>query len=156
MKQTLVLVLSTVFFYGCLSGPSSNTQTSVSGPTKGENKTFAQQYKELEKEEVPTREQMAALPNNLQTEEERAAEVSAQAQAERRGEAPLIESNYIFKVKPDTSVYSYDQYNQVWTDARPAREYKETKRLWEKPKKYAAATYYGESSSSEEISYSED
>ena len=93
---------------------------------------------------------------SVQTADERAADVAAQAQAERRGEAPLLESNYIFKVKQNKGVYSYDQHNQVWKDERTAREYKETKRLWEKPKKYAATTYYGESSSSEEYSYSED
>ena len=155
MKQTLVLVLSLVFFGGCLGG-SSNTTSSVNGPSKGENKTFAEQYKELEKQPVPTREEMEKMPNNLQTEEDRAADVALEAQAERRGEPPLLESNYIFKVKQNKGVYSYDQHNQVWTDERSAREYKETKRLWEKPKKYNASKYYGESSSSsssEEYSY---
>lgn len=155
MKQTIVLVLSLAFFCGCLGG-SSNTTSSVNGPAKGENKTFAEQYKELEKEPVPTREEMGKMPNNLQTAEDRAADVALEAQAERRGEPPLLESNYIFKVKQNKGVYSYDQHNQVWTDQRSAREYKETKRLWEKPKKYAASKYYGQSSSSEEYSYSED
>lgn len=152
MKQTLILVLSIAFFGGCLGG-SSNTKGSVNGPSKGENKTFAEQYEELEKQPVPSREQMEKMPNNLQTADERAAEVALEAQAERRGEPPLLESNYIFKVKQNKGVYSYDQHNQVWTDERSAREYKETKRLWEKPKKYAANKYYGESSSSEEVSY---
>ncbi len=155
MKQTLMLVLSLVFFSGCLGG-SSNTTSSVNGPSKGENKTFAEHYEELEKQPVPTREQMESMPNNLQTAEDRAADVALEAQAERRGEPPLLESNYIFKVKQNKGVYSYDQHNQVWTDQRSAREYKETKRLWEKPKKYDASKYYGESSSSEDISYSED
>lgn len=157
MKQTLVLLLSILFFAGCLSGSSSNA-SSAKGPSKGENKTFAEHYEELEKQPVPTREEVSAMPNNLQTEEDRAADVALEAQAERRGAAPLIESNYIFKVKQDKGVYSYDQYNQVWTDKRSAKEYKETKRLWEKPKKYEASKYYGESSSgsSEEYSYSED
>ena len=154
MKQILAVVLSLAFFSGCLGG-SSNTKGTVNDPSKGENKTFAEHYEELEKQPVPSREQMQAMPNNLQTEDERAAEVAAQAQAERRGSAPLVESNYIFKVKQDKSVYSYDQHNQVWTDQRPAKEYKETKRLWEKPKRYAAATYYA-GSSSEDASYSED
>lgn len=155
MKQTLVLVLSLVFFSGCLGGHTTAGGEAVS-PSRSEGKTFAEHYEELEKEPVPTREQMAAMPNNLQTADERAAEVAAQAQAERRGEPPLIESNYIFKVRPNKGVYSYDQHNQVWQDHRTAREYKETKRLWAKPKKYAAAKYYGESSSSEDVSYSED
>ena len=155
MKQTLVLVLSLICFSGCLGG-NSVTQSNASGPAKGENKTFAEHYEELEKQPVPTREQMEALPDNLQTAEDRAADVAQQAQAERRGSAPLVESNYIFKVKQDKSVYSYDQHNQVWKDERTAREYKDTKRLWEKPKKYAANKYYGESSSTEEVSYSED
>lgn len=158
MKQTLILVLSLVFFAGCLGG-SSNTRGSVEGPSKGEGKTFAEQYEELEKQPVPSREQMESMPkDNLQTAEDRAADVALEAQAERRGEPPLLESNYIFKVKQNKGVYSYDQHNQVWTDQRSAREYKETKRLWEKPKKYDASKYYGESSasSSEEYSYGED
>lgn len=155
MKQTLGLVLSLVLFSGCLGGTSA-TKGEVRSPAKGENKTFAEQYKELEKEPVPSREQMEAMPNNLQTADERAAEVAAQAQAERRGEPPLLESNYIFRVKQNKGVYSYDQHNQVWKDERSAREYKETKRLWVKPKKYNAVKYYGTSSSSEDVSYSED
>ncbi len=153
MKQTLMLVLSLVFFAGCLGG-SSNTRSSVNGPSKGEGKTFAEQYEELEKQPVPSREQMESMPkNSLQTADDRAADVALEAQAERRGEPPLLESNYIFKVKQNKGVYSYDQHNQVWTDQRSAREYKETKRLWEKPKKYDASKYYGESSSSEDINY---
>ena len=154
MRKALVLVLSLTFFAGCLSGSSSNA-SSAKGPSKGENKTFAEQYEELEQQPVPTREEMASLPDNLQTEADRAADVALEAQAERRGAAPLIESNYIFKVKQDKGVYSYDQHNQVWTDKRTEREYKETKRLWEKPKKYEASKYYG-SESSEDASYVEE
>lgn len=156
MKQSLILVLSLVFFAGCLGGQTTTAKGEVSSPSKSEGKTFAEHYEELEQQPVPSRQELAAMPNNLQTDEERAAEVAAQAQAERRGEPPLIESNYIFRVKPAKSVYSYDQHNQVWKDERSSREYKETKRLWEKPKKYAANQYYKESSSSEEVSYSED
>ena len=158
MKPTIILVLSLAFFAGCLGGNTS-TRSDVKNPSRGENKTFAEHYEELEKQPVPTREQMEAMPKEtLQTADERAAEVAAQAQAERRGEPPLIESNYIFKVQQHKGVYSYDQHNQVWTDARTAKEYKDTKRLWEKPKKYEAGKYYGssESSSTEETTYSED
>ena len=158
MKHTLILVLSLIFFCGCL-GSSSNTKGQTSSPSKAEGKTFAEQYEELEEQPVPTRQQMQAMgqDDTLQTEAERAAQVAAESQAERRGEPPLIESNYIFKVQQHKGVYSYDQHNQVWTDQRSAREYKETKRLWEKPKKYAASTYYASSGdSSEEVSYSED
>ena len=156
MKQTLILVLSLAFFAGCLGGNTATTGE-ASSPSKSENKTFAEHYEELEKQPVPSREELAAMPNNLQTAEDRAADVAYEAQAERRGEAPLVESNYIFKVQQNKGVYSYDQHNQVWKDERTSKEYKENKRLWEKPKKYAANTYYGESSSSsEEVSYSED
>lgn len=157
MKQSLILILSLAFFAGCLGTHTTSATGEAASPSKSENKTFAQHYEELEQQPVPSREELAAMPNNLLSEEDRAAEVAAQAQAERRGEAPLLESNYIFKVKQNKGVYSYDQHNQVWKDERSSREYKENKRLWEKPKKYAAATYYGEgSSSSEEYSYSED
>ena len=105
MKQTLVLVLSLVFFSGCLGGYTTSKGEAAS-PSRSESKTFAEHYEELEKEPVPTREQMAAMPNNLQTADDRAAAVAAEAQAERRGEPPLIESNYIFKVRPNKNVYS--------------------------------------------------
>ena len=156
MKKNLLLVLSLTFFGACIAETApQQSQTKVSGPSRTQEQTFIEQYKELEKEPVPTREELALQESEdvLTYPGDRQAEVYLEAQAERRGEAPIIESNYIFKVKQDKSVYSYDKHNQVWTDQRSNSEYKETKRLWSKPKRYDAATYYEENGNLDESVY---
>ena len=122
MRKILLIALLAVFVAGC----SNN-----SGRVK--EKTFAQQIAELEREGAQPRpgDEIA-----LQTAAEREAEVALAAQKERRAQAPLVESNYIFQVMPDKGVYSFDEYNQVWTGAPQERDYKDEKRLWTKPKRY--------------------
>ena len=122
MRKILLVALLTAFAAGC----SDN-----SGRIK--EKTFAQQIAELEKEGAQPRpgDEIA-----LQTAAEREAEVALAAQKERRAQPPLIESNYIFQVMPDRGVYSFDEYNQVWTGAPQEKDYKDEKRLWTKPKRH--------------------
>ena len=155
MKQTLILVLSLAFLNGCLGG-SRSTTGDADYPSRWNDTTFAEQYRRLEQQPVPDATQKDADSKKLQSSDERAADVAAKAQAERRGEPPLIESNYFFKVQHDKGVYSFNKYNEVWKDEPEAKDYKGSKRLWEKPKKYAATSYYGASSYSGDSDYNED
>ncbi|MDR0734714.1 MAG: hypothetical protein LBG16_03345 [Elusimicrobiota bacterium] len=126
MKNILLLVFASALLAGCYNNSA--------GAVK--ERSFAQQYAELEKE--PPQAPAAGVGGDitLQTAADREAQVSADAQKERRAQPPLVESNYIFKIMPDKNVYSYDEYNQVWSDAPKEKDYKSTKRLWTKPKRY--------------------
>ena len=128
MKTLLFFAIIPAFIAGCYGGGSS------SGNLKG--KTFNEQIAELEKEPLPEDYNPSDIPTALQNEVDRAMEVSAEAQRERRGVAPLVESNYIFRVMPDKGTYSFDEDNQVWTDEPKAADYKNTKRLWKKPRAF--------------------
>ena len=142
MKQLLIFAVLTLALTGCYNGASSS----------GKSKSFAQQIAELEAQPVP--QDAAALPAAEpvgQNEADRAMEVAAQAQKERRAEAPLVESNYIFNVMPNKGTYTFDEYDQVVTDDPKTAEYKDNKRLWTKPKRIKPDAY-GQEPSAESTS----
>lgn len=63
---------------------------------------------------------------------------------DRREAKPVIESEYIFRVKPEKEIYFYDDRTRPMIPGEPSeREYKNTKRLHQKPKRYSQAQYYG-------------
>ena len=84
------------------------------------------------------------------------------AEIDRREAQPNVESEYIFNVVPptDPNIYFFDQRQQPKVPGEyTAKDYKNEKRLWTKPKRYTPEEYYGlqgsdSSSSSEESSYS--
>ena len=70
---------------------------------------------------------------------------------ERRQAKPNPESNYVFNVQPETqkNVYFFDERVRPMIPGVPTeRDYKNTKRLWQKPRRYAPEQYYGEGGSS--------
>lgn len=72
---------------------------------------------------------------------EYSAELEAQAQNERRGAKPVVESNYIFRVLPQDT-YFYDEKNMPLDDGiKTASDYKTTDRLWKRPKRYKPGEY---------------
>ena len=80
------------------------------------------------------------------TEQDYLDDLAEEAQAGRREAKPNTESDYIFNIQPDTqkNVYFFDEYLQPKIPLEPAaRDYKTTKRLWEKPRRYSPAEYYG-------------
>lgn len=129
MKHLLIFVVLTLVLSGCY-GMSSN----------GRPKTFAQQIAELEANPVP-QDAAASSASITQSEVDRSLDVAQEAQKERRAEAPLVESNYIFQVMPDKGTYGFDEYNQVITDDPKSDDYSQTKRLWTKPKRVKPDTY---------------
>ncbi|WP_428897538.1 hypothetical protein Dip518_001329 [Parelusimicrobium proximum] len=67
-------------------------------------------------------------------------EAEANAQRERRGAKPVVESNYIFRVLPQDT-YFYDEKNMpIEGNVKKASDYKE-KRLWTRPKRFAPGEY---------------
>ncbi len=87
------------------------------------------------------------------TEEDYLADLNQQAYKERREAKPSAESEYIFNVQPDTqkNVYFFDERVRPMVPGEPSeRDYKNTKRLWEKPKRYSPDQYYGGFSGSAE------
>ena len=81
------------------------------------------------------------------TEEDYMADLSEHADAQRREAKPNVESEYIFELQPETqkNVYFFDERVQPMVPGTPSeREYKNTKRLWEKPKRYSPDQYYGD------------
>lgn len=148
MKQLLIFAFIPVLFAGCYGGSSS------SGNIR--EKTFNEQIAELEKEPLPEDyKAYKANPGVLQNADDRAMDVSIAAQKERRGTAPIVESNYIFKVMPDKGTYSFDEYNQVWNDDPKLKEYKEKKRLWTKPKAFKPEQLESPEETPEDASYEE-
>lgn len=79
------------------------------------------------------------------TEQDYLDDLSQQAYAERREAKPNTESDYIFDVQPDTqkNVYFFDERVRPMVPGEPSeRDYKKTKRLWEKPRRYSPEQYY--------------
>lgn len=82
------------------------------------------------------------------------------AEVERRELAPNVESEYIFNVVPptpeNTNIYFFDQRQQPKVPGEyTAKDYKNEKRLWKKPRRYTPEEYYGmqgDGSSSEDNS----
>jgi hypothetical protein len=152
MKKFFVLAIISVIISGCSNNYAGTLR----------DKSFAQQYAELEKEPLqPTETGTSTI---MQSEADREAEVAIAAQSERRAQPPLVESNYFFRIMPDKGVYSYDEYNQVWSDMPKDKDYKTEKRLWNKPKRHKGDSDggYGDSGGSsaqpfsdENISYEE-
>lgn len=132
MKKLLIFALLPIFMSGCYGGSSTNNK----------DKSFSQKIAELEKEPVKPTEVTASI---YQSDAERAREVEIASQKERRAAAPLVESNYIFQVMPNKGTYGYDEYNQVWTDEPKTEDYKNTKRLWKKPKRLSPDAYNSDS-----------
>lgn len=82
------------------------------------------------------------------TEQDYLDDLSKQAAAERREAKPNAESNYVFNVLPETpkNVYFFDERVQPKIPGVPSeREYKNTKRLWQKPRRFSPQQYYGDS-----------
>ena len=80
------------------------------------------------------------------TEEDYLEDLDKQAYAERREAKPNTESNYIFEIQPETqkNVYFFDDRTQPMVPGEPSeRDYKKTKRLWERPRRYSPDEYYG-------------
>jgi len=80
------------------------------------------------------------------TEQDYLDDLDKNAQAERRQAKPNVESEYLFNVQPQTqkNVYFFDDRVRPMIPGEPSeREYKQTKRLWKKPKRYTPDQYYG-------------
>ena len=80
------------------------------------------------------------------TEEDYLEDLDRQAFQERREAKTNVESNYIFDLQPDTqkNVYFFDERPQPKVPGVPReRDYRTTKRLWEKPRRYSPDQYYG-------------
>lgn len=70
------------------------------------------------------------------------------AAQERRELAPNVESEYIFNVVPptpeNTNIYFFDKRQQPKVPGQyTAKDYKNEKRLWKKPRRYTPEEYYG-------------
>ncbi len=68
------------------------------------------------------------------------------AEMERREAQPNTESEYIFDVTPPTqkNVYFYDEHQQPKVPGEyTAKDYKNEKRLWTKPRRFTPEEYYG-------------
>ena len=132
-----LLLLSLLCFSGCYS-------------REGYPITFERQYRELEREtkyytekDFFDAEKRSADDKRSMNEGDRQAAVAAEAQQERRAKT-VVESDYYFQVYPGrTESYSYNEYNEVWSDGYPLNAYKENRRLWEKPKRHKPADYVG-------------
>lgn len=84
-------------------------------------------------------------------------DLNRQANSERRAAAPNKESNYVFNVVPETepNIYFFDERLQPKVPDQPNdSEYKNEKRLWQKPRRYTPDEYYGMQPQEEKSSYS--
>ena len=140
MKQITfltVLLLSLVCVSGCVS-------------REGYPTSFEKEYRQLERETKDYTEKdfydadkRSADDKRAMSEGDRMAAVAAEAQKERRAKT-VVESDYYFQVYPGRQeTYSYNEYNEVWSDGYPLNSYKETQRLWKKPKKFKPENYNG-------------
>ncbi len=140
MKQfiSLMILFVTVF---CINGCISS---------EGYPTTFEKQYRQLEREtkyytekDFFDADKRSADDKRAMSEGDRQAAVAQEAQKERRAKT-VVESNYYFQVYPGrTESYSYNEYNEVWSDGYPLNAYKETQRLWNKPKRHKPEDYVG-------------
>ena len=140
MKQNIfliVLLLSLFCLNGCIS-------------MEGYSTSFEKEYKQLEREtkyytekDFYDADKRSADDKRAMNEGDRMAAVAEEAQKERRAKT-VVESDYYFQIYPgNQGSYSYNEYNEVWSDGYPLNNYKETKRLWKKPKKYKPEEYIG-------------
>ncbi len=152
MKYLLPLIFTCLIFCAC--------QIQKSGVKE---RSFAEQFAELENEPLQNPQDTEVGRLAMQSEGDRYADVEREAQKERRAKPPIVESEYVFQIKPEKSVYSYTEYNEVWTADPTAQDYKNTKRLWKKPSRInpaaqpaaqpAASSQPSEQSSSDEAGY---
>lgn len=80
------------------------------------------------------------------TEDDYLEDLDKTAFTERRQAKPNTESQYVFEKLPETekNVYFFDERVRPMVPGQPSeRDYKKTKRLWEKPKRYSPEQYYG-------------
>lgn len=118
---------------------------------EGYDVSFEKQYKQLEREtknftseDYYNAERRTADDKLSMAPGDRFAAVQIEAQKERRAANKVVGSNYYFEVYPDRKeTYSYNSYNEVWSDGYPQQAYKENIRLKEKPKKYKPEEYTG-------------
>ena len=97
------------------------------------------------------------------TEDDYLADLNNEAYKTRREAKPNTESQYLFELQSETekNVYFFDERVRPMVPGQPSeRDYKNTKRLWEKPKRYTPEQYYGmqggtENTASSSSSYSE-
>lgn len=140
MKKLLYLtvLLSSVF---CVGGCVSR---------EGYPTSFEKQYRQLELEtrnytekDFYDADRRSADDKRAMNEGDRMAAVAQEAQKERRART-VVESDYYFQVYPGRKeTYSYNEYNEVWSDGYPLSAYKETQRLWKKPKRFKPVDYVG-------------
>ncbi|GHT40361.1 hypothetical protein FACS189437_05820 [Bacteroidia bacterium] len=62
--------------------------------------------------------------------------VNSSAESERRAAAPIVESDYIFRIQPQNSFYYDERSKPLEEPVIRASDYKNTKRLWTRPKRY--------------------
>ncbi|MBO4707715.1 MAG: hypothetical protein J5594_04070 [Elusimicrobiaceae bacterium] len=140
MKKTfslIVLIFSLICINGCIS-------------KEGYPTTFEKEYKKLELEtrnytdtDFYDADKRSADDKRALSEGDRMAAIAEEAQKERRAKT-VVESDYYFQVYPGRKEsYSYNEYNEVWSDGYPLNAYKETQRLWKKPQKFKPEDYEG-------------
>ena len=140
MKQNIfltVLLLALICISGCVS-------------REGYPSSFESEYRKLEREtkdfsdkDFYDADKRSADDKRIMSEGDRMAAVAEEAQKERRAKT-MVESDYYFQVYPGRKEsYSYNEYNEVWSDGYPLNAYKETERLWKKPKRYKPEDYAG-------------
>ena len=140
MKRNIFLT-ALLFSSFCISGCVSR---------EGYQTSFEREYKKLEREtkdfsdkDFYDADKRSAEDKRAMSEGDRIAEVAQEAQKERRAKT-VVESDYYFQVYPGRQEsYSFNEYNEVWSDGYPLNSYKETQRLWKKPKKYKPEDYSG-------------
>ena len=141
MKNIFYLIVS-VLILTCVCGCISR---------EGYDVSFEKQYRQLEREtkdfsskDYYDADKRTADDKLSMTEGDRFATVQIEAQQERRAANKVVGSNYYFEVYPDRKeTYSYNSYNEVWSDGYPQQAYRENIRLKEKPKKYKPEDYTG-------------
>jgi len=134
---TFVIVLISCFS-GCIS-------------KEGYDESFTTQYRRLEREtknftheEFYETDKRTADDKLSMAPGDRFAAVQIEAQKERRAANKVVGSNYYFEVYPDRKeTYSFNSYNEVWSDGYPQQAYKENIRLREKPRKFKPEDYTG-------------
>jgi len=132
-----VLLVSLVCISGCIS-------------REGYSSSFEDEYKRLEREtrnytekDFYDADRRSADDKRTMSEGDRMAAVAQEAQKERRAKT-VVESDYYFQIYPGRKEsYSYNEYNEVWSDGYPLSAYKETQRLWKKPAKFRPENYTG-------------
>lgn len=132
-----VLLVSLTCINGCIS-------------REGYSTSFEKEYRKLELEtkdftdkDFYDADRRSADDKRAMSEGDRMAALAQEAQKERRA-AKAMESDYYFQVYPGRKEsYSFNEYNEVWSDGYPLNAYKETQRLWKKPKRYKPEEYVG-------------